>query len=267
MKFASNISITINSTAMFLLSYLFVFFMHQGITILSALIFNIPVELDYTKISFMVYKYAWTFDSVKIIFSAGPVFCMILSIFMLVVSIRFKEYDGLLKVFFLWGFVHSINLFLGSALAGALLGEGFGHVLIWMFMPDTGKMIISLLGLFSLAGVGFGITRLFLLSANSYYNKLEVSDRPVFLIHQVLLPFIAGSAIIIGFRLPLNYYEILRLLTPIIVILPAFVNSSGFPVFFFDENPKSIKINGSLMAAAIIILLIYRIGLSTPVRI
>ena len=266
MKLTNNLSITINSTALYLLSYLFVFFIHQLFTILSALIFSIPVEIDYTKVSFLIYRYAWTFDSVKIIYSTGPVICMILSIFMLVVAVRFKEYDGLLKMFFLWGFIHSINLFLGSALAGALLGEGFGHVLIWMLMPDTGKMIITLLGLFSLAAVGFAITRLFLLSANSYFNKQEPSDRPVFLFHQVLLPFLLGTLIIAAFRFPLNYYESLRLITPLMVILPAFLNSAGFPVFFFDEDPRKIKISSSLIAAAIIILVIYRIGLHNPIR-
>ena len=266
MKITRNISITINSTALFLLSYLLVFFIHQAFTILSALIFSVPVEIDYTKISFLIYKYAWTFDSVKIIYSTGPIICMILSIFMLVIAIRFREFDGLLKMFFLWGFVHSINLFLGSALAGALLGEGFGHVLIWMFMPDTGKMIITLLGIFGLAGIGFGITKLFLLSGNTYYNKQEPSDRPLFLLHQVLLPYLLGTAAIVAFRFPLNYYEILRLLTPIIIVLPAFLNSSSFPVFFFDENPKTIKISSSLLAAAIIILILYRVGLNSPVR-
>lgn len=266
MKLTNHITISINSTALFLISYLFVFFIHQLFTILSALLFNITVELDYTRINFLVYRYAWTFDSVKIIYSTGPVICMLLSIFMLVVAIRFKEYDGLFKMFFLWGFVHSINLFLGSALSGALLGEGFGHVLIWMFMPDTGKMIITLLGLFGLAAIGFAISRLFLLSANSYYNKQEQSDRSTFLFYQAMLPFIAGSALIAAFRLPLNYYEALRLVTPVVVILPLFVNSSSFPVFFFDENPKKIKISSSLIAAAVIIIVLYRIGLHHPIR-
>lgn len=265
MKIINKVSITANSTAQFLLSYLLVFIIHQGFTTLAAIIFNVPVEVDYTKVNFMVYKYAWTFDSVKIIFSTGPVICLILSIFMLVVAIKFREYDGLLKMFFLWGFVHSINLFLGSAIAGALLGEGFGHVLIWMFMPDTGKLIITLIGLFGLAAIGFGITKLFLLSANSYFNKQDTTERPVFLVYQVLLPFLLGTIIIIIFRYPLNYYELLRLLTPVIIVLPSFFNSSGFPVFFFDENPKTIKTSSSLIAAAIVIFAIYRAALHFPV--
>jgi hypothetical protein len=266
MKLNDKFAITANSTALYLLSYLFVFVIHQAFTLLAAWIFSYSVEFNYTEITFLVYKYSWTFDSVKIIYSAGPVFCFMLAIFMIVVAIRFREFDGLFKVFFLWGFVHSINLFLGSAIAGALLGEGFGHVLTWMYIPDTGKLIFTLIGLFGLAAVGFAITKLFLLSANSYLNMQEVSDRPQFIFYQALLPYIIGTAIIITIRLPLGYYELLRILTPLIVILPLFINSKGFPITYFDENPKTIKASSSLIAAAIVILAIYRIGLSFPIR-
>lgn len=267
MKISNSISITVNSTALYLISYLMVFLIHQAATVFAAVLFDFPLEINYTSINFLVYKYAWTFDSVKIIFSTGPIICFLLSVFMLVVSIKFKEYDGYLKMFFLWGFVHSINLFLGSAVAGALLGEGFGHVLIWMFMPDTGKLILTLSGLFGLAAIGFGITKLFLLSANTYYNKQESADRKAYLFQQVLLPFIIGTISIIAFRFPLNYYEILRLLTPLIIILPSFINSDVFTVFYFDENQKTIKTSSSLVAAAIIIIVAYRVLLNSPVKI
>ncbi|HPG33871.1 MAG: hypothetical protein H6541_06550 [Lentimicrobiaceae bacterium] len=266
MKLKNNLFITANSTAIYLLSYLFVFLIHQFFTIIACKIFSFPVELNYTTIIYWVYEYEWTFDSVKIIFSAGPVICFILSIFMLVVAIKFREYDGLLKSFFLWGFIHCINLFLGSALAGALLGEGFGHVLIWLFMADTGKMIITLIGFFGLAAVGFGITRLILLTANSYYNKQEPSERPAFLFYSTLLPFILGTLIIAAIRYPMNYYESLRLVTPVLIILPSFLNSNNFPVIYFDENHKVIKASSSLIAAAFIILIIYRVALSFPLK-
>ncbi len=266
MKLTDKTAITANSTALYILSYLFVFIVHQASKILAAVIFNYSLEFNYTEITFLVYKYSWTFDSVKIIYSAGPIICLILSIFMIVVAIKFREFDGLFKVFFLWGFVHSVNLFLGSAIAGAMLGEGFGHVLTWMYIPDTGKLIFTLIGLFGLAAVGFAVTKLFLLSANSYFNMQEVSDRPGFLFYQALLPFILGTVVIIAIRFPLSYYELLRILTPLIVVLPLFINSKGFPITYFDENPKTIKASSSLIAAAIIILAIYRVGLNFPLR-
>lgn len=267
MKLQDNIRIAINSTAYYILSYLFVFILHQAATILASFFFDYNVQVDYSKIFFMVSRYDWYFDSVKIIFSAGPLVCLILSVFMIVVAYRYKEYNGSLKLFFLWGFVHSISIFLGSAYAGALLGEGFGHVLIWMFMPDTGKLIITLISLFLLAAAGFALTRTFLLSGNIYFNLLETKNRLSFIVFQVILPFIAGSIIIIAIRFPVNLYELLRILTPVFVILTVLLSSFGFSVLYFDETPRSIKINGSLVAAALIIYAVYRIALHFPVTI
>jgi len=266
MKATGSISIVVNSTAQFLLAYFLVFLIHQGVTVLSSIFFNFPVLMDYTRIDFLNYRYSWTFDSVKIIFSSGPVISMIVSLFMIVVAFKFREYDGLLRMFFIWGFIHSFNLFAGSAVAGALLGEGFGHVLIWMFMPDTGKLVVSLIGIFALASLGFLITHLVLLTANSYFNLLDYDHRMPFMLAQLLVPYVIGSALIIAIRLPLNYYELMRLGTEAIIIIPAFLNSSGFQIFYFDESPKSQKISGSLLTAAIILIVLYRIVLNSPIK-
>jgi hypothetical protein len=265
MKIANNLKIAINSTAYYLLSYLFVFILHQLATLLAAGLFNFPVELDYSRILFLVSRYDWYFDSVKIIYSAGPLVALITAIFMAVVAYRYKEYTGSLKLFFLWGLVHCISIFLGSAYAGALLSEGFGHVLIWMFMGDTGKLIITLLALFLLAATGMGISRIFLLSANTYYNQLKTENRLSFVLSQVILPFIAGSVIIIAFRFPLNAYELLRILTPIIILLTVLLNSFSYSVLYFDENPKQIKLYPKLILATVLIFVVYRTVLHFPV--
>lgn len=267
MKLQDNLRIAINSTAYYILSYLFVFLVHQSATILASFFFDYNIQVNYSKILFMVSRYDWSSDSVKIIFSAGPLACLIISIFMIVVVYRYKEFNGSLKLFFLWGFVHSISIFLGSAYAGALLGEGFGHVLIWMFMPDTGKLIITLISLFLLAATGLALTRIFLLSGNIYFNLLETKNRLPFVFFQVILPFIIGSLIIIAIRFPVNLYELLRILTPILVILTVLLSSFGFSVLYFDESPRKIKINGNLLVAAFIIYAAYRIALHFPVMI
>lgn len=265
MKMADNLKITANSTAYYLLSYLFVFILHQLATLLAAGLFHFPVELDYSRIVFLVSRYDWYFDSVKIIYSAGPLVALITAIFMAVVAYRYNEYTGSLKLFFLWGLVHCISLFLGSAYAGALLSEGFGHVLIWMFMGDTGKLIITLLALFLLAATGFGISRMFLLSANTYYNLLKTENRLAFVLNQVILPFFVGSVIIIAIRFPLNAYELLRILTPIIILLTLLLNSFSYSVLYFDENPKRIRLNTRLIMITSVIYLIYRVALHYPV--
>ena len=267
MKIGENIRISINSTAYYLLSYLFVFVIHQIATLLAAAIFQFPANVDYSRILFMVSGYEWSYDSVKIIYSAGPLITIITAIFMAVVAYRFKEYTGTLKLFFTWGLLHCVSLFLGSAYAGALLGQGFGHVLIWMFMGDTTKLLITLVSLFLLATTGIAMTRMFLLSANSYFNLLKTEDRFTFVLSQVVIPFIAGTIIIMAVRYPLNPYEILRTLTPFIVVLTIILGSFGYSVFYFDENPKKIRINGILILITGIIYLVYRVGLHHPIMI
>ena len=262
----THFAISINSTAIFLLAYLFAFLLFQSFTVIAALMFDFTLEVDYTRIFFLVKRSEWSFDSVKTIYSSGPIISLIASIAMIAIAIRFKEYDGLLKLFFLWAFIHCINLILGPAFAGALLGEGFGHVLIWMFLPDTGKLLITLISLFLLAAVGFGVTGLFILGANTYYNQLKPVDTRKFVIYQAIIPYIAGTIIIALLRLPLDYYDSALLLTPIIILLPVLLNSTGRPMLFFDEIPKSISINVRLLAAAIIVLLVYRTAFSFPIR-
>jgi hypothetical protein len=266
MKVNRKLSIAANSLAYYLLSYFFVFIVHQAFTILAARLFRFNIELNYTNVKFLVSRYEWYFDSVKIIYSAGPLACMMLSLFMIVVAFRYREYSGKLKLFFLWGFVHSLSMLLGSAYAGALLGEGFGHVLIWMFLPDTGKLIVTLVSLFLLAAAGFAITRLFLLSGNSYYNHLKTDGIASFLMFQLVIPFIAGTILIILLRLPVDFYEILRIVTPVMIVLPVWLNSQGSTDLFYDETPREIKISGNLMIAALIIIGLYRLALNCPVQ-
>ncbi|HPR27206.1 MAG TPA: hypothetical protein PLG29_12630 [Lentimicrobium sp.] len=266
MKISQKLIIAANSMAYYLLSYFIVFILHQAFTIISASIFGFDLEIDYTDIRFLVSRYAWYFDSVKIIYSAGPLACLLLAVFMIVVAFRYREYSGKLKLFFLWGFVHSLSMLLGSAYAGSLLGEGFGHVLIWMFLPDTGKLIITLISLFLLAAAGFAITRLFLLSGNSYYNNLKTEDITSFLNYQLIIPFIAGTMIIILLRLPVSFYELLRIVTPVMVVFPVWLNSQGSTDLYYDETPRKIKISGNLIIAALVILGAYRIVLNYPVQ-
>lgn len=265
MRIGDNVRISINSTAYYLLSYLFIFIINQVATLLAAGIFQFQTQLDYSHIVFMVSNYDWNFDSVKIIYSAGPLATLITSIFMLVVAYKYKEYTGTLKLFFMWGLVHSVSLFLGSAYAGALLSEGFGHVLIWMFMGDTGKLIVTLLALFLLATTGIAMSRLFLISANSYFNLLKPENKISFIISQVVIPFIVGSIIIIAIRYPMSLYELLRIITPFIIVLTIILGSFGFSVLYFDENPRVIKINRNLLLATGIIYLVYRVALNYPI--
>ena len=134
--------ITLNSVACFILSFLVVHLFFQFATMGASAIFNIPTTLFLNKISYNTSPESWTFDSVKVIFSAGNVLLFILVITFIVIYLKALEFNGLLRLFVLWGFINSLSKLLGSMIIGAFSFEGFGIVMSYLYLTDTTKMII-----------------------------------------------------------------------------------------------------------------------------
>ena len=124
-----SIIIIINSTAYCLLSYLAVFMLYQLTTIVTSNLYDIPNTLFYNRIGYNVRPEAWTFDSVKVIFSAGNMILLLSSVSFLVIILKAMEYNGLLRLFFIWAFIHSVSMLFGSLVLGSFTFEGFGIVL------------------------------------------------------------------------------------------------------------------------------------------
>jgi hypothetical protein len=262
-----SLNIIINSTAFCLLSYLVVYLLFQLTTIIASNIFDIPNTLYYNRIEYNVRPEVWTFDSVKVIFSAGNIVLFLLAVSFLVIVIKALEYNGLLRLFFLWGFIHSISMLFGSFVIGAFNFEGFGIVLSYLYLEDTAKMLLLFAGLLIIIGIGMAMVKPFLFSANIYYNFLSPEMRPVFRRDQFILPFIASSIILFVIKYPLSLYETLIIFIPIFLLLPLFWGIGRYPVFYFEEEDKSIKISTKLILITTGIYSIYRIVLAIGINI
>jgi len=254
-----SLNIIINSTAFYLLSYLVVFMLFQFTTIIAATIFDIPTTLFYNKIGFNVIPEAWTFDSVKVIYSSGNIVLFLISISFLVVIIKALEYNGLLRLFFVWGFIHSIAMLFGSFIIGAFNFEGFGIVLSYLYLADTAKMLLLFTGLLILVGIGMGMVKVFLFSANIYFNFLSPKMRPTFRRDQFILPYLISTLFLFVIKYPLTLYETLMLFIPLFMLLPLFWGIGRFPVFYFEETEKSIQISTRLVLITAGIYLFYRV--------
>jgi hypothetical protein len=266
-RIKSSSGIVINSTAYFVLSYLVIYFLQQLCTALVALHFDINTSIHINYIDFLIRSDSWTFDSVKVIYSVGVVFSLIISIPCLIIYIRTIEFDGLLRLFFLWGFIHSINSFIGGILVGALSGEGPGYVLSYVYMSDTAKLFIALIGIFSLLGIGAAMVKPMLFSGNSYYNTQQPGVRLRFIFHQFYFPFLLGNAILTIARFPVSGYELMLIASSVLLLMPIFFMASSFTEFYFDESPKEIKVSWRIVMATVIILIVMRIGLQYGLRI
>jgi len=262
-----SLYIILNSTAFYLLSYLVVFLLFQFTTIIAANIFDIPTTLFYNKIGFNIIPEAWTFDAVKVIYSSGNIMLFLISISFLVVIIKALEFNGLLRLFFLWGFIHSISMLLGSIIMGAFNFEGFGIVLSYLYLADTAKMLLLFGGLIILIAIGMAMVKVFLFSANSYFSFLSPKMRPAFRRDQFILPFAFSTLILLITKYPLSLYETLMLFIPFFILMPLFWGIGRYPVFYFEESEKSIKISTRLIIVTLGVYIIYRVILGFGINI
>jgi len=262
-----SLSIIINSTAFYLLSYLVVFMLFQFTTIIASNIFDIPNTLYYNRISFNVAPEAWTFDSVKVIYSSGNILLVLLTITFLVVIIKALEFNGLLRLFFLWGFVHSISMLFGSFIIGAFNFDGFGIVLSYWYLADTAKMLLLFFGLLILLGIGMAMVKIFLFSANSYFNFLSPKMRPAFRRDQFIIPFVISTLFLQVVKYPLSLYETLILFIPLFVLLPLYWGIGRYPVFYFEETEKTIQVSRRLLFVTFAVYIIYRVVLGIGINI
>lgn len=259
--------IIIHSVSYNILSYLIILILFQAITVVSAQYFEIPTLVHYNKMEFLVTTQSWTFDSVKMIFSSGAILAFLFGLICLGIFIKAMSLEGMLKMFFFWGFVHGLNMFVGSMVLGAFLYEGMGYVYAWMYLQDTAKMFLLFSGLVIMIGSGTLMVRPMLLTANSYYNYSKAEMRNEFKREQFLYPYLISTVILILARLPLSIYEMLLIITPGFILLPLFSNMHKFTIFFFDEKERIIKLNMKLMVIAILLLVSFRVFLGIGIKI
>jgi hypothetical protein len=262
------IIISVQATLIFVSSYIAIFLFSQLASSLAATFFDYSSIIHFNDIYFYVRTDEWFADSVKVVFAAGPISALFMGTFMLIIFSYIRYDQGLYKMLFLWAFLHGYTLFFGGILIGTLMGKGFGHVIAWSFIMDTGRMIYSLISISILVLIGFLVTRSFLVSANSYYSTLKTEDRRRFITAQFLIPYIFGNAILVLMRLPdPNMYFTFTSISFILVVIPVVATYSLYPSMFFDEQPIKIKYNWKLISGMVLTIVILRLlfGIGVPI--
>jgi len=261
-------SIAVNSTSLFILSYLFVYLFSLLVTSISGTFFEYSSTIYYYDIYFNIRSDQWHHDAVKVIYSSAPVALLFIGTILLIVFSYIREDKGLYKMFFFWGFLHSYTMFFGGVLVGTIFGTGLGHAINWSYILDTGKMVYSIISLAIFILIGVLSSKSFLLSANTYYNYLTGSVRSKFVWAQMVIPFLAGNIMMFVFRMPvLKTYYIFVGITMVLVVIPAWVSTSFYPTMYFHEDPVSIKPSWKLIALAIIVYIILRLLLGVGILI
>jgi len=252
--------ISFNSTAYFVLAFLFVYLVGQVATAIAAMQFDYTGIIYYYKLIYTIDSHDWLSDAVKLLFSLGPFTAILLALLSLIAILNMYANTSSLKLFFLWTYVHGIIWFFGALFAGTLLDTGVGYVILYFYFMDTGKLILSLLALaMMLAALGI-TTKYFIFSANSYFNQLNEHSRTFFISSQVFIPLLLGTLIVIGIKLPkLQLYELFVILSTLLTFIPVGLLYNSHPAFYFDEEPITIKLNYLVIVTAIAMLAAFRI--------
>ncbi len=261
--------IAINSTSTFVLSYLFVFYLNYSVKILMIGVFDYPIVITYDTVYFLIRDYEWTHDSVRLIYSAGPILVFIFGILSLMVYNGFVDEDGRMKIIFIWFSLHAFNFVFSGLSIGNIFTHELGHVFNWMYLHDTAKMLIALVGFFGLILSAFVITRPLFLSANAYFNKISEKNMPFFITAQVVVPYLIGSVIGILFFLPdIPIQEQYSWVVMGVLLIIVLTRMNGMEAHEFDDEQKEVgNISWSVLVFTVLFILAIRIGLNEGISI
>ena len=262
------LTIAVNSTSFFLLSYLIIYLLTQLAACIAASNFEIPSILYFNSIYYNIIGSDWTSDAVKIVFSTGPLLALFIGLILLIIYSKIFQNNTLFKILILWGVFHAFNIFFSSLLVGTLLGTSLGHVLSWLYFQDTAKMTISIIALFGAFGFGLITAKPFIFSSNIYLNNYTEHNRKTFILGQLVIPLIIGNLIIYLLKLPnISYFEIGTIISMFLMMLPVYLKYKSFQDYYFDEDEREIKIAKVWVIVTIILLILSRIILGIGLRI
>ena len=170
------------------------------------------------------------------------------------------EEKGILRILLIWMIVICIQNFFGEMMMGSILDRGFGYVIMYMFIMDTEKLVLTIFAGLALLVSGFFFSRNFMLTANVYFNEIRDLVKPKFVLYQYIFPFLLGIIIIQILDIP--HFNILSACTrfsALLVLIPVFTRSFTMQDLFFDEEPREVKISLRYALTALVFLLIYRV--------
>ncbi len=250
--------IAANSTASFVLAYLFVFYLNQFSYILTGGMYEFPVTIDYATYFFHIEPWQWTHDSVILIFSAGYVVTMFAGLLSLLAFFQLVADAMPVKIFFFWVAIHAFTYVFVGLMLGNLLTEGIGHVFNWMYLTDTVKMIISLIGFFGLLMTALFAPRMIALSANSYFERFNEKNAPFVITAQVLIPFLIGSVLVYVYFFPKSlFHEKYGWIVLTAMMILFFIRARFMDDLLFEEDDDR-KIR--LMKGLILFVVVFYVG-------
>lgn len=261
----------INSTVIFLITYIIAYTTYQVLVMFVASRFGINSVFYFYEVAFPIGNNSslWSDFNIILITFLGPFISVILGVYYLLHYVRKEKTKGLTKLFVLWLSFHSLNFFLGAFVGGVVTHQGFGYVIEWMYMPTFLRFGLSIFFLFGMGVIGYLHTVYFLESSNSlYWTQGYKKNRLI--IFGGLVPWAFGSVFLFILKYPfvipqhenIVAYDTIMYMTIVFFIAPMLVNFKAKPSF--DQTVRKAKgrrINRLYLLLFVLIMVVFRFGL------
>ncbi len=255
-----------NSTVLFILSFFFVYFLNQFVTVWVAKIFDIPAILYSYRIYWPLYTYSTLYSrgALIVIFGAGPLICLILGFVFFRLWVLTRKNSGNLKIFALWTAFHAFNLFFGAYIVGVITRTGFIYTTEWLFLSrvfDVEEIVFLITSVIFLLIIGYYGTRHYLNTANSVV-LIEPKFRFVYMLAVVFIPWLVGNLVIFFLNYPHKQTDLLLLqVTTVLMIFPMFFRyqSPSLQINRHEKGPLNIRVGWIYFFLLIVALIFIRI--------
>ncbi len=253
-----------NSSLAFIITFLFVYYINQIVTSILCTSYSIPIVLYYFDIIYQVGPYStlWNRFNILIIFGSAPFFSLLLSVifyrFFKLSKTRFKY----LRVYMLWGMIHSFVFYFGAYIVGAITRSGFVYFTEWLFfsyMFDIEEIIFIVCCLIALISIGYFSSDFFLSTA---YHKdlISFKNKKYFKFAHILLPWLTGIFILNIFNFPnITVYNILMYSSILLILIPAMFDYQNYKtqqIVIVKSKQKYSFLKWNIIVSVILIVLI-----------
>lgn len=263
---SKTLVITINSTAYFMLAYIFVITVINFTSMvmakvaygLSGTLFHYGFDLDRKDFS-------WSLDSVVLIFFIGVLLALLFGVLFQILYQNIRKGSGHFKLFLLWAYLIAYTIFFGDIVFGAFINYMPGAFFNYLFVPMVFRVIIGIVGLIMLFVIGQFSARNILVSLNIYLRKASISQIEPFFYAQSIFPFVIGNVLIFVLKIPhhanFEYIDTLVLLSMVIILISVFFKFEKLQSMQFTRHRDSFKLKRIPIIVAIIAVLLFRFGL------
>jgi hypothetical protein len=259
--FYRAMTIVVNSSAIFIFTYVIAYLFYWLLCMLVASVYGIDSTLYYYDLKFNDHSALWTRFNVLMVTGIPPFMSLFAGLFFLRFLAKQTRFVGLQKLFMVWLAFHLINHFFGAFPSGVVTNEGFGYVAAWMYMNTAMKFLFSLLSLFGMGMIGYYASETILETSDSV-NRIKSDNRVSFILNQLALPWLIGTAILLLLRLPKGFeypYETLMFFSMAFLVIPPFFNEKVKPKLNLIKIKKRKNFHIGYLAMMLVMLAFLRI--------